>query len=305
VSTAATVPTIAASASWSSSVPVTLANNSSAATPIIQAANSSGAAENITLSGALTGAGGLTDTGAGKLTLSASSSYTGVTNANGNLIVSGSLSGTTAVNVAGILEVDGSINSAATITTAGGTLDGRGLVGPVNANGGTLAPGFGSSATDTNFAGNLTAAGNVTLSGSTTFSIRLGVSTGSPDDVDSLSITGGGTVALNSATLTLTTGSHYVAPALDTVYVILNGGYSQLTSGTFANGSTLNASNGNVYQILYGWDPGTSSVDGSGADIAVEYVAAVPEPGTWATMLAGLGVLGIWQRARRNGRRNA
>jgi fibronectin-binding autotransporter adhesin len=69
------------------------------------------------MSGAISGTGGLTKTGAGKLVLSsASSSYTGATNVNAGLLaaVGASIDGTIAVNSGGVFSPGNSIGSATT-----------------------------------------------------------------------------------------------------------------------------------------------------------------------------------------------
>jgi hypothetical protein len=55
-----------------------------------------------------------------------------------------------------------------------------------------------------------------------------------------------------------------------------------------------------VFDVFYGVNSGNT---GPGSDIDVE-LAAVPEPGAWAEIIAGLGILCIWQRSRRKVRRN-
>ena len=81
--------TIAATANWSPAckVPINLTNFNGNIT--FQAANINGTAYNISMSGALTGAGGLTKTGAGVLALSGANNYAGTTViSNGTLSVS-------------------------------------------------------------------------------------------------------------------------------------------------------------------------------------------------------------------------
>jgi len=46
-----------------------------------------------------------------------------------------------------------------------------------------------------------------------------------------------------------------------------------------------------------GWDPKSKEIAGAWA-VHVGDVAAVPEPGTWALLLAGLAVLGVTARRR-------
>ena len=45
------------------------------------------------------------------------------------------------------------------------------------------------------------------------------------------------------------------------------------------------------------------AVDVAGTDIALEYDAVIPEPGTWAMFLGGMGMLVVWQRSRRGSNR--
>jgi fibronectin-binding autotransporter adhesin len=88
--TVATAPVIAASADWSSSLNMTLTKSSVASgslSPTFQAADSSTVGHNITLSGILSGTGGMTKTGAGTLTLTNANTYSGGTTvSNGTLI---------------------------------------------------------------------------------------------------------------------------------------------------------------------------------------------------------------------------
>lgn len=116
--------TLGAKANWSSSVPLTLVSGGNIA---FHAANEAGAPFDVTLAGALSGAGGFTKTGGGVLALSATSNFAG------DAIVSD-----------GMLRLNGSLtsgNGSITVGT-GGTLAGSGSSAkPVNLRtGGRIAP---------------------------------------------------------------------------------------------------------------------------------------------------------------------
>jgi hypothetical protein len=128
--------------------------------------------------------------------------------------------------------------------------------------------------------------------------VKLGVAT--PGDNDQLLLTPGDSVTLNGATLKLTLGSAFNSYALASnyIFVLINGGTSPANeiSGQFAQGSTMTDSNGDIYSIFYNVN---ATNTGIGSDVDLELTTAVPEPGAWASMFGGFGILVAWQRARR------
>ena len=122
--------------------------------------------ELVSVTGVISGSGGLTRTGDSRVTLSAANNYTGPTTVS-----------------SGTLRVDGSLSASSAVTVSGGTLQGSGTVGgtiDIQA-GGTLAPGSGG-------VGTLTAGDDVTLGGTTVAELSAATA-------DKLSATGS-TIAL-------------------------------------------------------------------------------------------------------------
>ena len=115
---------LGAKADWGTSLPITLPANGALA---IRAADTAGASRNITLNGPLSGAGGFTKTGGGRLILGAANTFIGAVAVNG-----------------GALDVDGSVGAGADLSVnSGGVLTGGGTIGRtvvLNANG-AIMPG--------------------------------------------------------------------------------------------------------------------------------------------------------------------
>ena len=114
----------------------------------------------------------------------------------------------------------------------------------------------------------------------------------------------GGTFSLNNTNLALILGTPENNIALDgNVYVIVNGeagatgSGSDVFAGLTASGDTFNVSDGYTFKVIYATDANGDGYQ-TGNDIAVELVS-IPEPGTWASLLGGFGMLVVWQRSRR------
>jgi len=243
---------------------------------------------------------GITKDGTGTWTLSGADTYTGVTNVlNGTLQISGAISGSTTIS-GGVLQNTGSIGGTSTVN--GGTLTGTGtLTGAVTVNsGGTLAPGLGGPG--------FTPLGNsLTLNPGGHLALDLFGRT-SVSQYDELLVQSGGVITLGGD-VQLFLG--YVPTVGDVFYVIINQGGSAV-SGTFSNatdqgnGTGIFSSGGITFGVSYSANSSIGGVNGflpgSGQDIALK-VLAVPEPGSAAALLSGLGMLAGLRRFRRCGGR--
>ena len=228
-------------------------------------------ATNTVFSGSIQGGGSLTKGGSSTLELSGTSDILGGTtiNGTGKLIVSGSLGGSVTVNT-------------------GTTLAGTGIItGPVTVNaGGTVAPG--------NSPGVLST-GSFSLVGTSTLSLELGGSTViAGTDYDQLSVIGSVDLGATS-TLAVSILGGFNPAFNDAFIIVLNDGIDAVNGGFagIVDGDTVSFGG---YDFTF-----DSTFDGNGDtnlnDVAL--ISQIPEPSSFASLIAGLGSLVGLQRFRR------
>jgi autotransporter-associated beta strand protein len=241
-------------------------------------------------------ASGIIKSGTAAMVMTGTSTYTGATTVNaGSLAVSASgVLGNTAVTVAAGagLRVDGNIGGS---VTSAGLVNGDGRI---------------AGALTINSGGTLTAGGSATVGTITTGALTLNSGVldvefgrnGAVVTADRVNATG--LVSLTGADLHLALADGLTLPVGgDVVFLIdnqaandISGFFTKLNGvdTTLTEGSTFTW-NSQQWEITYKADASTLSTTG-GNDLAL---IAVPEPGTWAMLLSGVGLLVGVQRVRR------
>lgn len=211
----------------------------------------------------ISGPGGLTKRGDGKLTLSGKNSYLGATQVEGGeLAVTGTVAGDVAVAALAELTGNGTIGGNVTVK-------------------GTIAPGTA-----------LDATGHLTIGGDLSFApfarLAIDVAGSKPGLFDQLTV--GGDLALDGAVLdfTLVKGVQ-IAAGRFLELIDLIGARTGLFDG-LSEGGLVASRNGTAYRITY--------VGGDGNDVGI-YTAPVPLPATLGLMAVALGGLGAAARRRR------
>ena len=217
---------------------------------------------NLTSAVPISGTGTVAKIGAGEEVLSALNNYTGASSVSaGTLEVTGSLSATASVSVTGGATLELGDNNALN------------AVAPISLNTGVLQV----LATQTE------ALGTLTLSGGGADTLTLGASGDIINFADSSALAWTGTLVISDWTGASAGGGS------DEVFIGTTNDLTaaQLADITFTNGTL----DGNAFATY-------TAVQLADGEIVA---SAIPEPGTWAMLFAGAGMLCVWQRSRRRG----
>lgn len=263
---------------------------------------------NVNLAGAIDNSNtqGLVKSGTGRLTLSGSNSYTGVTVVNaGALQVAsgGSISSSSAiVNSGGTLDVEGTAGSVT--INSGGRIEGGGSVGALTiASGGVLAPGN-SPGTLTASSANWNAGGIYSWDLGSALGNDSSFLTGQGANWDFLNVSGildigaaagGSEFIINIVDLLATYNGTFDAGAnYSFAIATAAGGITNFLSSDFSFTGFLANSNK--------WSVGVVGNGGSSESLVLSYTGAtaIPEPSTGILFLSSLGILALRRRSKAN-----
>jgi hypothetical protein len=131
------------------------------------------------------------------------------------------------------------------------------------------------------------ATATLNLASGSKFALEIGGLTAGTQ-YDQVNLIGNASVTGSNISISIINGYN---PAVGSSYTVLNNdGSTDLVLGQFTQGTAVTASNGQVFTIDY--------TGGDGNDIVLT-ATAIPEPGTWAMMVMGIGLLLAAQKARR------
>jgi autotransporter-associated beta strand protein len=226
----------------------------------------------------IAGTGSVTQSGAGKLTLSGANTYTGATSVS-----------------AGTIAVNGSLANTSTTVSSGGTLQGSGSIGGsvTVQGGGIIAAG--------NSIESLTT-GALTLEADSTFAYEINNDAAAGVAGDLTAVTGNLTLDLgNLSILTLGelgAGSWSIGEKLTLISYsgAWNGGLFSYSSSTLADDSNINFSG---MEWSFNYNDAAAGTNYTGDLTGTSYVTmtAIPEPNT-AALVGGLGMLALLRRRR-------